>query len=97
MRPDVKENLDFFAEIELDEASELETYFDPVAFNKKHDPLTLNEYRFDEDQLKEHGIKVSQLRAKIESKADSLKAFEAEPIEIQPPVRSRLGLKHSTK
>ena len=73
MKPDIQENQEILAGIELDEDLHLEPYFDPYAFTEINDELTLDKYRINEEMLKEHAINASQLRTKIDTKVESLK------------------------
>ena len=42
MKPDIKENIDILAEIELDEDESNEPFFDPYVFCKINDLLTFD-------------------------------------------------------
>ena len=44
----------------------------------------------------EHAIKVSQLRVKIDKKAEDLKISEDELSQADASIRSRIGLRYST-
>ena len=52
MKPDIKENIEILAEIELDEEESNQPYFDPHAFCKINKELTLDKYSLNHEQLK---------------------------------------------
>ena len=49
-----------------------------------------------EEQLKKYAIKASDVRRIINMEVDHLKAFQPQPPEADPDVRTRKGIKHST-
>ena len=78
MTPDIKENFEIIEAIDLQIGSPQELHFDPHAFSETNGELKLSEYRLQDEQLKEYAVQVSQLRAKIESRAEGLKISETE-------------------
>ena len=47
MKPDIKENIQMLAEIELDEEEFKQPYFDPSVFCKMNAELTISQYSLD--------------------------------------------------
>ena len=62
MKPDIKENIQMLAEIELDEEESKQPYFDPNAFCKINAELTISQYSLNQEQLKQQAINASQIR-----------------------------------
>ena len=75
----------------------MELLFNPLDFNNEHKPLLLKQYHLTQEQLREYGIRLTQIRKGFIDQAGL--CFQPKQLEQQALVmiRSRKGLAHSTK
>ena len=60
--PDVKEEMDLYADLEVDEEDGWTMYFNPIEFNNLHKPLKFEQYRLTQDQLHSYAVDLTDIR-----------------------------------
>ena len=71
--------------------------FDPHAFSGQHEELKIEDFKLDDKTLREKAEIVAKFRKKIMAKAEAMKLITKEQDKMESKVRSRKGIKHSTR
>ena len=95
MKKDVQDQLAIFKELDEQEQIDWEPEFNPIIFNEKHKPLTMNEYALDAETLAKHGVQITNLRKEIYAKAEKLAPKEEGKKDSEKAGHSRVGQKYS--
>ena len=95
--PDLFSELQHMQAIDIDSTPKWEPLFDPTEFQRTLGNINFEDWKLDEDQLRNYAQDVMNLRQNINMRAEAIKLNAEEPPEEDYNRRSRKGLKHSTR
>ena len=83
--------------VELDDNPSWAIKFDPRAFCEEHDDLKIEDYRMDEQELRNYATLVSKIRAKIMEKSEAIKLEDMEFIDRSSSSNAQVSRIYSTR